>query len=70
MTRKQHQQEHMELPAGGVVVTTLLELTAAVAETTASDHEALAVIASLIDSGRVRLIGEFRVADVRTALGI
>ena len=70
MTRKRLQQRRARLTAGGILVTTLLELVAAVAETTVSDRETLAVIASLLDSGRVRLIGEFLAIDVQTALAV
>lgn len=44
---------------------TLLELVAAVAEESRSDAEVLAVVRDLIDSGRVKLIGNFRGADLR-----
>ncbi len=44
---------------------TLLDLVAAVAETATSDAEVVATVSELINSGKVRLIGNFRGADVR-----
>jgi hypothetical protein len=43
---------------------TLLDLVAALAEVAESDDEILAAVSELINSGRVRLIGNFRGADV------
>jgi hypothetical protein len=44
---------------------TLLELVAAVAESASSDAEVVAAVSELINSGKVRLVGNFRGADVR-----
>ncbi len=44
---------------------TLLELVAAVAEQAESDGEILSVVADLINSGKVKLVGNFRGADVK-----
>ncbi len=46
-------------------VTTLLDLVAAVAESAASDAEVVATVTHLINSGQIRLVGNFRGADVR-----
>ncbi len=47
------------------VVMTLLELVAAVADSARDEREVVAVVADLINSGRVTLVGNFRGADVR-----
>ena len=44
---------------------TLLDLVAAVAESATSDAEVIETVSELINSGKVRLIGNFRGADVR-----
>lgn len=46
---------------------TLLDLVAAVAAVAGSEDEVVATVRHLINSGRVRLIGHFRGADVRVA---
>ena len=43
---------------------TLLDLIQAVAEVTDSDAELVSVVAHLVNSGRVRLIGNFRGARI------
>ena len=40
--------------------TTLLELVRAVGEVTENDREVVATVLSMLESGRVRLIGNFR----------
>jgi hypothetical protein len=45
--------------------TTLLDLVAAVAEVASTEAEVIATVRHLINSGRVRLVGHFRGADVR-----
>lgn len=45
--------------------TTLLDLVAAVASEARSDDEVVETVRHLINSGRVRLVGNFRGADVR-----
>ncbi len=44
---------------------TLLDLIEAVAEVTDSEAEIVSVVAHLVNSGRVRLIGTFRGAQIR-----
>jgi len=44
---------------------TLMELVSAVAETAETDAEVIAVVADLINTGRVQLVGSFLGADVR-----
>ncbi len=46
-------------------VTTLLDLVAAVAESAASDKEVVATVTHLINSGQIRLVGNFKGADVQ-----
>jgi hypothetical protein len=46
-------------------VTTLLDLVAAVADAASSDDEVIATVKSLINSGKVTLVGEFLGADVK-----
>ncbi len=55
-------------PNEAPVETTLLELVAAVAESAESDREVVATIASLLDSGRVTLIGSFLGSDLKIDL--
>jgi hypothetical protein len=43
---------------------TLLDLVAAIAEEADSDDEILAAVVELINSGQVKLVGNFRGADV------
>ena len=45
-------------------VVTLLDLVAAVADFADSDAEVIAVVLHLVESGRVRLIGQFREDDL------
>ncbi len=46
-------------------VTTLLDLVAAVVDSSSSDEEVIATVKSLINSGKVTLVGEFLGADVK-----
>ena len=46
-------------------VTTLLDLVAAVADSSSSEEEVIATVKSLINSGKVTLVGEFLGADVK-----
>ncbi len=50
-----------------VRTTTLLDLVQAIADTGASEREVVATVTSLVNSGRVQLVGAFRGADVRIA---
>ncbi len=52
-------------PAAPTRVTTLLDLVAAVADAASSDDEVIATVKSLINSGKVTLVGEFLGADVK-----
>ena len=49
------------------LVTTLLELVAAVAESARNDREVVATIAPLLPPGRIPLVGNFLGPDVRDA---
>ncbi len=53
-----------EAAAETPLVTTLLELVAAVADSARSDQEVVAVVMDLLRSGRVTLVGNFLVADL------
>ena len=44
---------------------TLLELVAAVADSARDEREVVATVSELINSGKIRLVGNFRGADVR-----
>lgn len=46
---------------------TLLELVAAVADSARNDREVIATVASLLNSGKITLVGNFRGADVRVS---
>ena len=46
---------------------TLLELVTAVAEHAANDQEVIATVAHLLNTGRVKLVGNFRGKDVRVS---
>lgn len=46
-------------------IMTLLDLVAAVAAVADTEDEVIATVRHLINSGRVRLVGHFRGADVR-----
>ena len=48
-----------------MIETTLLDLVAAVSDSAESEAEVVATIADLLRSGKIRLIGNFRRADVR-----
>ncbi len=52
-------------PPEEVRTITLLDLVAAIAEAAESEAELVATVRELVNSGRVRLIGSFRGADVR-----
>ena len=52
----------------GLIRTTLLEVVTAVSEAADTDREVVAVIHHLLQSGRMRLIGEFTEKDFVTAL--
>ena len=48
-------------------VTTLLDLVAAVADSAKTEEEVVATVTHLINSGQIKLIGNFRGADVRVS---
>ena len=52
----------------GLIRTTLLEVVTAVSEAADTDREVVAVIHHLLQSGRMRLIGEFTEKDFVAAL--
>ena len=45
-------------------MTTLLDLVAAVSDSTSDDREIVTVIATLLRSGRVHLVGQFRAVNL------
>ncbi len=59
------QRPTAEAPEPQVIETTLLDLVAAVSDSAESEAEVVATIADLLRSGKIRLIGNFRRADVR-----
>ena len=62
---KLEQPEVEEALNGATRVTTLLDLVAAVADSSSSEEEVIATVKSLINSGKVTLVGEFLGADVK-----
>jgi hypothetical protein len=54
--------------SSGLIRTTLLEVVTAVSEAADTDREVVAVIHHLLQSGRMRLIGEFTEKDFVAAL--
>jgi hypothetical protein len=59
------QRPTVEAPDPQVIETTLLDLVAAVSDSAESEAEVIATISDLLRSGKIRLIGNFRRADVR-----
>ena len=59
------QRPTAEAPELQVIETTLLDLVAAVSDSAESEAEVVATIADLLRSRKIRLIGNFRRADVR-----
>ncbi len=57
--------EKVDCKSQGARVTTLLDLVAAVAESAKTEAEVVATVTHLINSGQIRLIGNFQGADVR-----
>lgn len=55
------------LEASGESSITLLDLVAAIADQAESDDEILTAVTDLINSGRVKLVGNFRGADVKVS---
>jgi hypothetical protein len=51
--------------ASGESSMTLLDLVAAIADQAETDDEILTAVSELINSGRVKLVGNFRGADVK-----
>jgi hypothetical protein len=58
--------EIQRLPEGQREMT-LLELVAAVSEVADSDAEVVAAVSSLINTRKIRLVGNFRGADVKVS---
>ena len=58
--------ETVAAPPNPAHTITLLDLVAAVADQAESEAEVIATVSHLINSGRVRLVGNFRGADVTT----
>ena len=59
--------KQLETTVGASPEMTLLDLVAAVARRAASDAEVVSTVTRLINSGKVRLVGNFQGADVRVA---
>jgi hypothetical protein len=59
-TLKKLKRRHQKAP-----VTTLLDLVAAVSDSAKSETEVIATVTHLINSGKIRLVGNFQGADVR-----
>jgi hypothetical protein len=59
-TLKKLRRRHQDAP-----VTTLLDLVAAVSDSAKSETEVIATVTHLINSGKIRLVGNFQGADVR-----
>ncbi len=59
--------EKVEAKPQEVRVTTLLDLVAAVADSAKTEEEVVATVTHLINSGQIKLIGNFRGADVRVS---
>ena len=57
--------QNVEEPTPEPCVTTLLDLVAAVAESAQTDREIVATITHLINSGQIKLVGNFLGADVK-----
>ena len=58
--------ETVASPPNPAPTTTLLELVAAVADHSETEAEVIATVSHLINSGRIRRVGNFRGADVTT----
>ncbi len=58
----------VEYPEPELEPMTLLDLVYAVVESASSDEEAAATILHLLESGQVRLVGQFREVDVLRGL--
>ena len=59
---------HEGHPIKRTVVTTLLELVHALVDTGATDIEVVTTLGELLNSGRVKLIGEFRASHIQQCL--
>ncbi len=59
--------EKLEAKSQEARVTTLLDLVAAVAESAKTEAEVVATVTHLINSGQIKLIGNFLGADVRVS---
>ena len=64
MTQAAAKLAHLDAQREALEIT-LLELVAAVADSTRNEREVVATVSELINSGKIRLIGNFRGADVR-----
>ncbi len=64
MEEPRHDRGSAPRETAEVIVTTLLDLVAAVSDSTSDDREAVTVIGALLRSGRVHLIGQFRAVDL------
>ena len=56
-------------PTERTLVTTLFEVVGALVATGATDAEVIAVLRSMLRSGRVRLVGEFQEHHIRECWG-
>jgi hypothetical protein len=65
MTEAARRQALAEAQAGRAPTLTLLDLVAAIVDSGATEGEVVATVTRLVNQGRVRLVGNFRGADVR-----
>jgi DNA-binding transcriptional regulator PaaX len=65
MTEAARRQALAEAQSGRAQTLTLLDLVAALVDAGASETEVVATVTRLVNQGRVRLVGNFRGADVR-----
>lgn len=65
MTEAARRQALVAAQSGQAQTLTLLDLVAAIVDSGASEHEVVATVTFLVNHGRVRLVGNFRGADVR-----
>ncbi len=64
MEELRHDRSSSPLEGAEAIVTTLLDLVAAVSDSTSDDREIVTVIATLLRSGRVHLVGQFRAVNL------
>jgi hypothetical protein len=65
MTEAARRQALVAAQSGQAQTLTLLDLVAAIVDSGANESEVVATVTRLVNQGRVRLVGNFRGADVR-----